>query len=333
MTTNEATNLTPEFGSQPEDIAAFNELVGAVANHNGQFTVGALVRSTFRQAFQMVNHTQELIDKGLDETSAEEAAQNLHDDTPTFSEEEEMARAVVGMANMPALVASGLKISPQRVLITRAQTILPEQTAGIVRFQIADGGKFSNFLLNVYAPSDELQKSVNNVITDVVGEAKQLINDGTDNQVVLETLVYTPGVLNGLKHIGLETEQTKALQQLHEHAQTGDVKEYVAADTMQLLAPPEKQHYGPAEWQIDSTNEILAERWSNALELIRTIKANPKAHKLFKTVIDSTRVSLVTAQANWKEIKSEYLAAGNGSDYDAIFESVGLELDFLASED
>ncbi len=333
MNKNEFSTNSQEFGSIPEDVAAFNELTGSIRRHNDQFSMGAMLTRAFVDNVNAAERVQGLVNEGASLEDAEQAIDFVGDDKPTFSEEEEMGRAVVGFANMSTLRAAGLKFSPLRKIATMYSARAPQQSAGAIHFQIEDGGKFSGFLQNVDVSSDDLRNSVDHVIADVVLEAKALITSGQDNQVVLETLTYAPGVAAGLNHIGLDSNHARELGKLYEHSQIGDVREYVAADELGLLNTPETQKFGPSQWQKDSTNEYLAKKWREVLDVIQVLKDNPKASVLFNQLIESARASLSVAEADWNVSKSTYKGSTYGSKFDSVFESVGLELDFLASKE
>jgi hypothetical protein len=334
---SEFTAPAPEFGSRPEDLAAFNETVGSINQHNEQFSLGAMMARVMIDHVGEAQRAQELVDAGATQEEAEQTAAFVGSDKLPLSEEEQMARSIVGITNAPVLEAAGLTLSPLRKTNTMYGP-QGEQSVGKVQLQVSDGSKFSNFLLavNPEDANEDFQQNAVGVAGSIIAEASDAIASDADEQTVLETLAYGKGIVAGLEHIGLDGSPvaTKLLS-LYEHAQQGDVKEYVNADNVGLLTEPEAQGFGPANWQRDASPDYLAEHWNGVLDVIKAAKANPKAAELFAQLVTSAQGSLDYAKADWAKAKSEGYGGGNGygEGFEDIFETVGLELSMLNSPD
>lgn len=325
-----------ELGSQPQDIIAFNEAIVAIDNHNDQFSLGKSIARAMLDHADEALHVQELIDAGATQEEAEQTVAFIGNDNTQFSEEEQMARSIVGVTNAPVLEHTGLTLSPLRVTSTM---IGPngEQVTGKVRLQLTDGGKLSNFLLTINPQdADEiLKKNVSSLISSLIAEIKDSVSSGNDEQMVFETLAYGKGIIAGLEHIGLgEVSSTEELRNLCEHSQQGDIKEYIDADGLFLFIEPEEQGFGPSKWHRDATSEYLTARWNEVLDVLKAAKANPKATELFKLLFKSVKANVEFAKKDWAKLKSENHASGikdYGKDFEKIFDTVNLELSLINS--
>lgn len=326
----------PKFGSRPEDLAAFNETITTINHHNDQFSLGALMARVMIDRVDEAQRTQELMDVGATWEEAEQTVAFVGSDELPFSEKEQMARSIVGVTNAPVLEATGLTLSPLREVGT-IYGVQGEQSVGEVRLQVADGGKFSNFLLavNPEDATEDFQQTATGVVGNLIDEAKSAIASGADEQTVFETLAYGRGIIAGLEHIGLgEASVADELLGLYEYAQQGDIREYVKAGNIGLLTKPEEQGFGPANWQRDASPEYLFTRWNEVLDVARAAKANPEAKDLFAQLIQSAQSCLDYAKVDWTNAKSEgYGGTGYGEGFEGIFETVGLELSMLSSPD
>jgi len=327
-----------EFGARPEDLTAFNEAIGTINQHNEQFSsLGQLMARAMFDTLDEAERTQELVDAGATQEEAEQTIAFVGRDKLPLSEEEQMARSIVGITNAPVLEATGLTLSPLRKTSTMYGP-QGEQSGGEVRLQVTDGSKFSNFLLavNPEEASADFQQNASSVAGSFIAEATDAIASNADEQTVLETFAYGKGIVAGLEHIGLaESPVTDKLRSLYEHAQQGDVKEYVQADNIGLLKAPEEQGFGPSQWHRDATPEYLTTHWSQVLDVVKAAKANPNAKDLYEQLLQSAQSSLDYAKSDWAKAKAEGYGAGgdNGKGFEQVFEIVGLELSMIASPD
>lgn len=333
---SESTAPKPEFGSRSEDLIAFNEAVGSIDQHNEQFSVGHLMARTMLDQLDEAQHAQELVDAGATQDEAEQTAAFVGSDNLPLSEEEQMARSVVGVTNAPVLEATGLTLSPLRK--TNAMYgPQGEQSVGKVRLQVTDGSKFSNFLLAVdpEEANEDFQQNAAGVASSLIAEATDAIASDADEQTVRETLAYGKGIVAGLEHIGLsDSPVAEKLRSLYEHAQKGDVKEYVQADSIGLLKAPEEQGFGPSQWHRDANSEYLTTHWGQVLDVVKAAKANPRAKDLYEQLLQSAQSSLDYAKSDWDKAKSEgYGGDSYGEGFEKVFETVGLELSMIASPD
>jgi hypothetical protein len=334
---SESTNPTPEFGSRPEDLAAVNEAVGSINEHNDQFSIGKLMARAMHDHLDESQRTQELVDAGATQEEAEQTVDFVGSDKLPLTEEEQMARSIVGVTNAPVLEYAGLTLSPLRITSTMYSS-KGEQSVGKVRLQVTDGSKFSNFLLavNPEDANEDFQKNAAGVAGSLIAEATDAITDDADEQTAIETLAYGKGIVAGLEHIGLaESPVTEKLRTLYEHAQQGDIKEYVQADNIGLLKEPDEQGFGPAKWQRDATTEYLTTHWNQVLDVVKAAKANPNAKELFTQLAKSAQSSLDYAKADWAKAKVEGYGGGGsyGEGFEKTFETVGLELSLITSPD
>ena len=178
---SEYTAPTPEFGSRPEDLAAFNEAIGSINEHNDQFSMGKLMARAMLDHLDEAQRAQELVDAGATQEEAEQTVDFVGSDKLPLTEEEQMARSVVGITNAPVLEATGLTLSPLRTTSTMYSS-KGEQSVGKVRLQVTDGSKFSNFLLavNPEDANEDFQQNAAGVASSLIAEATDAIANDTD---------------------------------------------------------------------------------------------------------------------------------------------------------
>lgn len=334
---SEQVSRSPEFGTGRKDITAFNEAISAVNAHNEEFGLGKLMARALFQHLDESERAQEFMDAGLPEEEAIATSAWLGTDQLPLSEEQQMARTIVGITHAPILEATGLTLSPLRSGSTMYSN-KGQDSVGRVRLQITDGGKFSAFLgaVKPRKVNEDFRKNVTTVTNSLIAEASDAITQDADEDTVLETLAYANGIISGLKRIGLgDSLVAKVLEVLTHHSQQGDIKEYLLAERSGLLEEAgNAEGFGPSRWQRDSSNEYLAKGWNGIIDVLKAAKANPKAEQLFKQLLQSARAHLKSASDDWDGLKTTYYADnGYGSDFENIFQAVKLEMDMLVSPD
>jgi hypothetical protein len=331
----EQANPALEFGSKPEDLVAFNEAIGAIKTHNDQFSLGKLMAGALIDHIDESGRAQELVEAGVPLEEAEATIAWVGTNKVPMSEEEQMARSIVGVTNAPVLEATGLTLSPLRKTATMFSS-KGQQSVGRVRLNVTDGGKFSGFLLAT-KPEDideSFRKNSESVVSSLVEETSDAIATDADDQAVLETLAYGNGIIAGLEHIGLgESPAAQKLSALTEHTQQGDVKEWVLASRIGLLEEPEKQQFGPSQWQGDATPKYLSDRWGEVIAIIKMAKDNPRSSSLFTQLLSKARSDLGYAKQDWEKLKVERYSGdinpGYGEGFSDVFASVDVELQAL----
>lgn len=334
---SEQSILPAEFGSKPEDIVAFNEAIGAIDAHNDQFGMGRMMARAMFEHLDEAQKVQELVEAGATQEEAEQTAAFVGSDKVTLSEEEQMARSIVGMTNTPILEATGLTLSPLRTTGTMFGS-QGQQSIGKVRLQVTDGGTFSSFLLaaNPGTAVEDFQKNAAGVVNSLIAETSDAIANDQNKQTALETLAYGKGIISGLEHIGLgDAPVAKRLSDLAEHAQQGDIKEFVLAERAGLFEEPGEQGFGPSQWQKDASAQFMTDSWKNVLNIIKMTEGNPKAQELFGQLLKNAQADLDFAKDDWKKLKAEGYGGGGeyGSGFEDVFQTVELELNLLASPD
>lgn len=84
------------------------------------------------------------------------------------------------------------------------------------------------------------------------------------------------------EYIRLGMEQaTVKLETYLAHGKKGDLREHIAVEKYHLLSEPNSGHFGPGDWQWDTNEEQLAQKWANALNVLNMAKANPNAKEYF----------------------------------------------------
>ena len=330
----------PEFGSRPEDLASFNYVVMSIPRHNRSVVLGELISRTV-----VDNNEQQEVALDFTEPGSGQVNTPARRPEPINTEEEHIISMVVGATNAPILKFTGLTVSP----FLPTDTMFSkngDELVGRVRLQVADGGKFSGFL-SAIVPEDAdetFRRSVTGVISSLNQGVAVAIATDTVDAVALEALAYGEGIVAGLERIGLaDSPVAEKLRTLYEHAQQGDVREYVVADAIGLLEDPTDQSSGPATWHRDATPEGLASRWNQVLRVVKEARDNPNAQDLYDRLHGQSQNLLGFAQLDWAKVKEEYTnlddvkaAAGGftggsnyGEGFEGIFEVVNLELGML----
>ncbi len=323
-----------EFGSNPEDIIVFNEMVATIKNHNEQFSLGTAMAKALLDHVDESVHIQELVKAGASQQEARQTVDFVDEDKISYTEEEEMARSIVGVINAPILEVVGLKLSP----LHKTSTIISkkgEQSIGKVRLQLDDGSRFSNFLLSINPElqNDDFKQNIEEVVSNLIDETADAIANNKEDKTTNETLAYGKGILAGMERIGLDNLASYSkLRTLYDHAQKGDVKEYVLADKIGLLKEPGSNNYGPSSWQQDCTSEYLDTHWKMIVEILKETRTNPRAKDFFLHLLQSAQASLDYAKTDWVKLKSELGDNDKyGEGFDDVFETIGLELISLSS--
>lgn len=322
---SEQSSQDPEFGKNPEDIAAFNDAISALNEHNSQFSLGKLMADALIESAEESARIHDLTEAGATEDEARQTVEFVGGDKVPFSEEEEMARSVLGITNAHVLGQTGLGLSPPReqgvMLSAKGKT-----SFGKVNLQFTDGGKFSSFLGRVDAEAidDSFKQKVSGVVGSLLNEVRSAVSSGTpDANGALEALAYSQGIANGLERVGANEEVIEKLRALGEHSQSGTLYEYVRADSIGLLVEPDKQQFGPSQWQRDATPDYLRNGWGNVLEILKTAKENPDGAEMFDELTEKAKINLAAARADLEEIQKEgNYSEGYGDGFPAVFDEV-----------
>lgn len=214
----EPTEPTPMFGASPGDIAAFTETMGALVAHNRQFSIGRHIAQSIRQHHQTEKRVAELVEEEvISDRHAREIVSAEAPEAVPLSEEQEMARSILGIVNAPVLDATGLRIAPSRKSLTLSSQ-QPTQAPSPVYLQLADGGRYSGFLLatNPAELDDPFRAAVRLATNGMARRAGLALSRTVEPRPhVLEILVYRQGIIAGLEHIGLgETDAVMRLTEL-----------------------------------------------------------------------------------------------------------------------
>lgn len=184
--------------------------------------------------------------------------------------------------------------------------------------------KFSSFLgiVDSEAIDDSFRQKVSGVVGSLLNEVRSAVSSGTpDANGALEALAYSQGIANGLERVGANEEVIEKLRALGEHSQAGTLYEYVRADSIGLLKEPDKQQFGPSQWQTDATPEYLRTRWGEVLEIVNIAKENPDGAEMFSELTEKAKISLAAARADLEEIKKEgNYGEGYGDGFPAVFD-------------
>jgi hypothetical protein len=85
-------------------------------------------------------------------------------------------------------------------------------------------------------------------------------------------------------------DESKKLAMYMEAAKGGYIKEYILTGRTSALAKV-GEGFGPSTWQIDSNEESYQRSWNRALDLLTTVKKNPRAAILVFEITENLRQS------------------------------------------
>lgn len=262
-------------------------LIGALEEYNRQFGFGALLAEAVSRAQQ--------------------EAGAAHNDEKKLSVEE------LSSDYFDTLEATGLSLEPARgnaAMFTAEGEIL----TSVMRLNLKDGRKFVHYLQALENQPLEVTQ-----IRGLIGVAKIL-----ETQLATEYDLTTPdermlelfSALDDLvKEYGrLDPQGTNGLKnstaQLAEYlsaARAGYLREYLIVEKRQFLDEIGGMNFGPSKWHTDSSPGNYANRWREAIEIVKNMRKNSRAADFSGRVIEHLKKSIGYAEEDLK--MRDYISA------------------------
>lgn len=197
----------------------------------------------------------------------------------------------------------GLKLEP----VTGTSTIVTQESQANLQEMAIKIENFDRFTPFLTALTEEnisgtnLKESLEKI---PIAMAKEIVNDCKSQSDHIEIPTKNlKGIIEQYKRLGM-SQSVEKIEKYLEYHEKGCLKEYVIIDGKNLLAEPGTT-FGPAEWQSDSTPEMLERRWNEAVHILYIAKQNPKAdelsEKLRQHLETCIKLGLVDLRSNMKE--------------------------------
>ncbi len=258
------------IGDKTEElpVVAVNHLFADIDRHNQQFSMASMMaRSIFRHV------------RFEDETNKEPVPASLSGE----EDHQQMNASALVVIHKETLNKIGLSLEPVSgkgaVLMYEGE----EAGEGEMRINVSNRNRFIPFL-EALAPDQVEETGLKPNLESLSKVLSQQVLDHYDlkepNDEALQLLGGLGKIIDEYKRLGMSKAVTR-LETYLNHARQGDLREFVAVENAGLLSEPGK-YFGPADWQGDSTPAGLRQRWDEALRVVKTAKANPKAGSLYK---------------------------------------------------
>lgn len=295
-------------------IASVNHLFVDIEHYNRQFSMGSIMA---RGLISLFEHDDE-VQPG--ETIRQE------------NENQGVTASALSAIHQATLNKIGLSLEPVAGGAT-LMAIGAEATSGQMRLNVRDGRRFVSFLhalqpqqieetglkLNLESLSEILTlQALRGNLTEPTDESLQLI--GSMGNIVGE-----------YRRLGMG-EAVERLDTYSQHARAGDLREFVAIESSGYLWEP-GQYFGPADWERDTTPEMLGEKWDGALNILIMARDNPKAQVLYQQLKNHlAKCAAIARQVVQSQEVNEYYTAERRSEMDGVLEEAEKRLQSITAE-
>jgi len=268
-------------------IAAVDSLFQDIGAYNKQFSLGG----------QMSSLISGLFDR--------EEGEEFENPLGKISEEQQhMSASGLNVIHGDLLARVGLSLEP---VTGKDNTVFFEgQSAGSgeMRLNISDRGQFAGFLKGL-SPDQVSETPLGENLATLTGVLnKQVLDNYSLNEPNDNTLSFLGSlgtIVDEYKRLGLSTEAEK-LEEYLVHSREGNLREFVAVKASGLMQEPGKG-FGPADWVGDASPSFLSRKWNEAFHILRSIRENPKAHDIYKQLLDQLNMSAAHSREKLSEIE------------------------------
>lgn len=273
------------------DLKDVNKLFSDIHRYNDQFSLGSMMARIIRSRIESANEDG--------------------NETPTIGEEEQNQQIdafFLASAHKNILENIGISLEP---VAGKTGIIISEgdaAEAGQMRMNVYNHENFTSFL-GALDPQQIETTGTKHHLEGLSSTLAQQVLDSYDLQAPGEEAIQ---LFSGLEKIVNEYKRlemkgaVKNLETYLDHGKIGDLREYVAIERKGLLYEPKSGHFGPGDWQRDSTVNMLQARWDEALTVLKMTKDNPNAAKLYEQLRNNLTLCAEVAVDNWREIQSSY---------------------------
>ncbi|HOY61497.1 MAG TPA: hypothetical protein PK045_03260 [Candidatus Woesebacteria bacterium] len=245
------------------DLQDVNKLFSDMEKYNNHFSIGNMLARTLITQFKL--------EKNSDQTQFLSGVANETDD-------QQINAFFLISAHQNLLNNIGLVLEP---VSGKATVMIDDGDSvgnGEMRVNLNDQERFTSFL-GVLTPEQVNDTGIKRGLEEISRVLGRQILDKYDLQTPEEEAMQ---LFMGLDRIIAEYKRLEMgksvfrLENYLNHGKTGDLREYVIIEKRGLLSKPGKS-FGPADWQKDSSKEMLEARWDEAISVLEMSKLNPKA--------------------------------------------------------
>lgn len=199
--------------------------------------------------------------------------------------QEAAAEEILSFENMkisadPILKQTGLEFRPVDASVKMYTSEGDHQTKEM-RLNVADGKQLVTYLnsLNPETISESQKEGLGKVV-DILSKQIKIYDLENPDNAFFELVINLPDIVSEFERLGFEN--TDSLKKYYEYAQKGCLKEYMAADALELTKDfdPEVKGY-VLRWHVDSSPEIFQRYWDKLFEVLTMIHNNEKAAELY----------------------------------------------------
>ena len=268
-------------------IADIDSLFQDIGTYNKQFSLGG----------QMSSLISSLFDR-------EEGEAFVNPLSKISEDQQHMSASGLSVIHGDVLKDIGLSLEP---VSGKSSTVFFEGQqagAGEMRLNIEDRGQFIGFLKGL--SSDQVsQTPLEDNLTSLTDLLSKQVLDNYDlkepDDKTLSFLGSLGAIVDEYKRLGL-VSQAEKLEAYLSHSREGNLREFVAVKVSGLMQKS-GEGFGPADWVRDASPDFLNSKWNEAFHILRSVRQNPKAHEIYKQLLDQLNNSIVIAKSKLEDIQ------------------------------
>ena len=263
-----------------------NELFSDMEKYNHQFSIGAmLARSIFNVFEPNIESSKNEIQKTPVEHLNEETDNQQINAFFVISKHKNTLEKI-GLSLIPSTEVANISLMKDGGQANQVQMMI----------NIASKDHFIAFLGELQ-PSQMEPAGLKHNLEKIISMLSQQILKSYDllapNQEAMELFAGMKKIIEEYKRLGMN-ESILEIEEYYKHGTQGSLREFVAIKQKGLFSPPGK-FFGPADWQIDSTPDMLEKRWNEATFILNSVKENPKAIELFEKLSEHLNMCVIHA--------------------------------------
>lgn len=288
--------------SQPIEVNLqdVNRLFNDMKRYNDQFSLGSMMSR------MIISHFEP--NEGEEPIPAEDEAGN-----------QQVNAFFLASTHKNLLNNLGLSLEPVSGKSGFIQSQEGSAEAGEMRINVNNQERFTSFL-GALKPEQISSTGVNGGLDKLSSILAQQVLDKYNLQVPEEEALQLFGGLDKIvteyKRLGMDKSVSR-LETYLDHGKRGDLREYVATERRGLFNEP-GHFFGPADWQTDSSADMLESRWNEAVAILEMTKENPRAGELYDKLHTHLDMCVNLAITNLKTLT--YIEAERKEKYNTILE-------------
>lgn len=296
------------------DLKEVNKLFNDMARYDDQFSMGKMMSRVLLSHFQP-------------ESNPDQAKPSLG---IVDEESDQQVSAFFLISTHKNLLDSiGLILEPvsgKGAVLSSSEGSVGE---GKMRVNLSDQERFTSFL--GVLTSEQITntgikgglENISNILAQQVLDKYDLL---TPEEEAIQLFIGLDKIILEYKRLGMGKSVLR-LETYLEHGKTGDLREYMMIETRSLLSEPGK-FFGPADWQKDSTKEMLEARWNEAIAILELSRLNPNAVNLSEQLYLHLSSSVGVALESIKTLS--YFTPENRAKMETILEVAKQKLDMMS---